>query len=334
MHLPRIVTILLIFVGTALTSQASAQGWRPVPYPSYPSYPPYYPGNYYGPPPGAFRPRGYAPAYPPGSYAPYPTPVYAPAPYAPPAATPASIIPPQQLPDTATDSNRPDEQSDATELKPTSGNHKQDFVDRLLPYIEAENHRLRQLRKRLVGLFSALENGHAITDKQQRDLSHLAQRYRVDGDPSHDSQARAELLNRIDVIPASMALAQAANESGWGRSRFATEANNLFGIWTYDKSKGLEPLQRDQDKTHLVRKFNDLGESIAYYMLMLNSHPAYAELRDIRLNARSKGYQPTGLELAEGLEKYSAKGKTYILLIQQLIEQNQWSDLDLQPPSA
>ncbi len=326
MHSPRLVTLLLILLGTVLTGQASAQGWRPPPYPAYPTY---YPGHYYAPPARVLRPRGYAPAYPPGYYAPYPAPVYAP-----PAAPPASITPPPPLADTATDSSPSDEPVDATELKPASGNHKQDFVDRLLPYIEAENHRLRQLRMRLVGLFSALENGHPISDKQQRDLSHLAQRYRIDGDPSHQSEARAELLNRIDVIPASMALAQAANESGWGRSRFATEANNLFGIWTYDKSKGLEPLQRDQDKTHLVRKFDDFGESIAYYMLMLNSHPAYADLRDIRLRARSKGYQPSGLELAEGLEKYSAKGKTYILLIQQLIEQNQWSDLDLQQPSA
>jgi Bax protein len=332
MHLPKIVTLLLISVGTIITAPVSAQGWRPAPYPAYPGV---YPGNHYGPPPGAYRPRGYPPAYPPGFYyAPYPLPGYAPTAYIQPAPTPAIIKPPQQVTDPTADSSIDDDRAADTEGKPASANHKEDFVNRLLPYIEAENHRLRQLRKRLVGLFSALERGQGITDKQQRDLSHLAQRYRVDGDPSHDSEARAELLNRIDVIPASMALAQAANESGWGRSRFATEANNLFGIWTYDKSKGLEPLQRDEDKTHLVRKFNDPGESIAYYMLMLNSHPAYADLRDIRLRARSKGYQPGGLELAEGLEKYSAKGKTYILLIQQLIEQNQWSDLDLQPPSG
>lgn len=305
---------------------ALAQGWQAPAYPAYPpSYHPAYPApGYFRPPPPRFQPRGHAPY--PSAYRPrpgwaYPPPAY---PRTPPPASPAVEPPP------ATQAPEPEKDKPVT----STSDRKSEFVDRLLPHIRNENQRLSQLRSRLKGLFAGLDDGLAISDRQRRDLEQLTRRYRVDGNPLDDPQARATLLKRVDVIPVSLALAQAANESAWGRSRFATEANNLFGIWTYDKSKGLKPLERDEDKTHLVRKFNDISESIAYYMRTLNSHPAYRGLRDIRQRARERGYSASGLELAEGLEKYSAKGKTYILLIQQLIEQNRWSELDLQQPSV
>ena len=322
------VYLLTLIVFTLLPSDAAfAQGWRPAHYTPY--HAPYYaPGYSY-----------YAPAaYPPPMYAPYPPPRY---PLTPPAAMAipmptqplveqpqAAIVPPEVKADA------PIETPEPAKKMPGGAQRKEAFVDRLLPHIDAENKRLRLLRKRLIGVFAALDNGQDISDEQQRDLGVLAQRYRVDGDPAVEIDARTELLNRIDVIPASLTLAQAANESGWGKSRFATEANNLFGIWTYDKNKGLKPLQRDSDKEHLVRKFDSISESIKFYMLMLNSHSAYETLRELRLNARSNGDALSGLELAEGLEKYSAKGKTYIQLIQQLIEQNEWHELDSRQPAV
>lgn len=211
---------------------------------------------------------------------------------------------------------------------------KQAFIDTLLPYIQKENARLKQLQQRISNIILALDSGFGIPQKSQTIIQQLAKKYRVQGNALMNPDARAELLKKIDIIPASLTLAQAANESAWGKSRFATEANNLFGIWTYDESKGLKPLHREAEKKHLVRKFENPGESVQYYMLMLNSHPAYKKLRDIRHQARQKNKTPDGLAMAAGLEKYSARGKQYIYLIQQLIRQNKWALLDTKKQSV
>ena len=207
------------------------------------------------------------------------------------------------------------------------GENKQDFIETLLPHIDKENRRLSKLRRDVIGLFTRVDNGKNNQAEILR-LEKLAGQYRVDGDPSTSESARDELLRKIDIIPSSLALAQAANESAWGKSRFATEANNLFGIWTYDESKGLKPKNREQGKTHLVRIFADVGDSVRYYMHTLNSHPAYAPLREIRGQLRESRQVIDGHELASGLEKYSAKGQKYIDLIQRLIRQHEWARLD------
>ena len=205
---------------------------------------------------------------------------------------------------------------------------KQAFVTSLLPYIDDENRRLLALRMRVERLLSRLEAGAALSLTEQQELARLAKRYRVAGDPLEQAAARAELLRRVDIIPASLALAQAVNESAWGESRFAREANNLFGIWTYDEARGLKPLRREQGKNHLVRIFDDVGESVRYYMHNLNSHPAYAQLRALRHQLREADRDIDGHRLAAGLEKYSARGHVYIGLIRDLIEQNEWARLD------
>jgi Bax protein len=205
---------------------------------------------------------------------------------------------------------------------------KQEFMTTLLPYIEKENRRLITLRKRVSAMFDKLETDQALSTSEQQQVSKLAKKYRVKGDPLLDLTAREELLRKIDIIPSSLALAQAANESAWGKSRFAQQANNLFGIWTYDQDKGLKPKRREEGKNHLVRIFDDFGESVRYYMYTLNSHPAYQELRQIRQQLRVSKQVIEGPKLAAGLEKYSAKGQAYIELIQGLIEQNEWALLD------
>jgi len=205
---------------------------------------------------------------------------------------------------------------------------KHEFISTLLPYIEEENRRLIALRKRVGAMFDKIERDRALSTSEQQEISKLASQYRVKGDPLVDVTAREEVLRKIDIIPSSLALAQAANESAWGESRFAQQANNLFGIWTYDKDKGLKPKRREEGKTHLVRIFDDFGESVRYYMYTLNSHPAYQELRQIRQQLRVSGQVIEGRKLAAGLEKYSAKGQVYIDLIQSLIEQNEWVLLD------
>ncbi len=205
---------------------------------------------------------------------------------------------------------------------------KHEFITTLLPYIQTENRRLTALRNKLTGMFSRLERGAVLTTSEQLQIRKLANKYRVKADPLIDITAREEMLRRIDIVPSSLALAQAANESAWGKSRFAQEANNLFGIWTYDQDKGLKPNKREQGKTHLVRIFDDFSESVRYYMYTLNSHPAYKELREIRHQLRASDKIIDGYRLAAGLEKYSAKGQAYIVLIQGLIKQNEWALLD------
>jgi Bax protein len=207
-------------------------------------------------------------------------------------------------------------------------NKKQQFINELLPYIEQENRRLMVLRTTVQRLIAGIENNAALAESEQQHIISLAKKYRVNGNPLQNDNARKELLRKIDLIPASLALAQAANESAWGESRFAREANNLFGIWTYDEGKGLKPKSREEGKTHLVRIFDGYGESVRYYMYTLNSHPAYEELRDIRQQLRVSSQVIDGHALAAGLEKYSAKGEMYIDLIQDLIKQNEWALLD------
>lgn len=205
---------------------------------------------------------------------------------------------------------------------------KRQFISALLPYIEQENRRLSSMRNRLTAIIDQLETGAAVEASAQQQIKKLAAEYRVEGDPLQDRSARDELLRKIDIIPASLALAQAANESAWGESRFAQEANNLFGIWTYDQAKGLKPKNRVNGKTHLVRIFDDIGASVRYYVYNLNSHPAYRELREIRQQLRESGKDINGYALAAGLENYSALGQAYIELIRELIEQNEWALLD------
>ena len=205
---------------------------------------------------------------------------------------------------------------------------KHEFITTLLPYIEEENRRLIVLRKRVGAMFDKIETDQALSASEQQQIGKLANKYRVKGNPLEDQSAREEILRKIDIIPSSLALAQAANESAWGESRFAQQANNLFGIWTYDQDRGLKPKRREEGKTHLVRIFDDFGESVRYYMYTLNSHPAYQELRQIRQQLRASNQVIEGEKLAAGLEKYSAKGRAYIDLIQKLIEQNDWALLD------
>jgi len=202
------------------------------------------------------------------------------------------------------------------------------FIDKLLPYIHAENAHLLQQRQQLQALLYKTEMKRTIPEKSKNWLRGLAKLYKVSGDPLTHKQARRELLKRVDIIPASLALAQAAHESAWGKSRFATEAHNLYGIWTYDKNKGLVPEKRVAGKKHLVRKFNHYGESVTYYMHLLNIHAAYRKLREIRYQARLRQQPVDGLALAAGLEKYSARGKLYVQNIRRLIQQNQWAQLD------
>jgi Bax protein len=207
---------------------------------------------------------------------------------------------------------------------------KRAFIAYLLPRVEAENQRLAAVRAELAPLIQRALSGERLAEREEARLQALAERYRVDQDAvaAHDADALARLLRRVDTIPASLALAQAALESAWGTSRFARDANNYFGQWCFVEGCGLVPARRNSGATHEVRAFDTTLESVQAYMLNLNSHPAYAELREIRAELREDDESPDGAALAAGLEDYSARGEDYIEEIRAVIRVNELGELD------
>lgn len=132
---------------------------------------------------------------------------------------------------------------------------------------------------------------------------------------------RDEYFKRIDEIPTSLALSQAALESGWGKSRFAREANNLFGHWSYS-GVGLMPQNRAIGKTHMIRIFGSLQKSVNSYMLNLNTNDAYISFREKRLQARNNGKNFGGMEASKTMGNYSELKDEYIKMIKEMIDQN------------
>ncbi|WP_422369221.1 glucosaminidase domain-containing protein [Pelagibius sp.] len=195
------------------------------------------------------------------------------------------------------------------------------FLRSLLPLILKGNTEIARIRKRVVDLLNArvvgsLEAGDAIW------LHRVADFYGAE--PSDD----ADILSRIDLVPASLALAQAAQESGWGRSRFARNANALFGqrVWG-DKGPGLAPRDAERDDFR-VRAFPDLMSAVRTYLHNLNSHRAYQDLRDRRAQARALGGTANALHLAGSLTSYSEEGEVYVKALRSLINGNDLLALD------
>jgi len=183
---------------------------------------------------------------------------------------------------------------------------KEVFFNYLLPVIHKKN-------TEIVALRNAISNNE-LNDNQ---LNDLAKKYRV------ETPSKEELLKVIDILPPSLVLAQAANESDWGRSRFAKDFNNYFGIWCFSKGCGVIPKNRDEDATHEVASFKSLEDCIDYYVLNINRSYAYEDLRLIRKNQRENLQPITGTLLAEGLGNYAFPGDEYIDSIQTLINFNQ-----------
>lgn len=192
------------------------------------------------------------------------------------------------------------------------------FFQSLLPLAVAENQRLETKRAWLEGLLEQEQPSEA--DEQQ--LAYLLERYRVSGEEELAGQVRA-LLRHVDRVPVALVLAQAANESGWGSSRFVREANNLFGEWTWQADEGIAPLIRNADSRHYVRRFDSLEDSVQSYMYNINIGHAYQALREMRSRMRAQGQQPfDALTLATGLERYSERGEEYVTEIQAMIRGN------------
>ena len=196
------------------------------------------------------------------------------------------------------------------------------FLALVLPLILEANAHIAVERKRLLYVSAMIKSGLPLPPSLQSWLSRLAKRYKTEPD-------RLDiLLKRVDVLPVSLALAQAAIESGWGTSRFAARGNAIFGQWTTAGGKGLVPAERKEGMTHKVRTFDRLSESVTAYILNLNTHRAYRGLRALRQEARRNGVRPDGVTLAAGLEPYSERGEEYVELLRSMIRVNRLAPLD------
>lgn len=198
---------------------------------------------------------------------------------------------------------------------------KQAFFDYLRPAIEYQNQVIRERRQLLKGIAFKVGQQMALSAAEQRYMLTMRERYRVD-EAASQAEAIDVLLRRVDTLPVSMVLAQAAIESAWGTSRFAREANNLFGQWCFSKGCGLVPARRGEGKIHEVRKFSSVDKAIGAYFLNINSFPTYAKTRQIRDQLRSAGKPLTGHALVAGLEQYSARGEAYIKELRSMIRSN------------
>ncbi|HVK98689.1 MAG TPA: glucosaminidase domain-containing protein [Dongiaceae bacterium] len=183
------------------------------------------------------------------------------------------------------------------------------FFDYIQAYVEHNNQQLLLLREQLLA-----------DTLPPEELLILADLYRVKvGEPA---EMREKLLKKVDALPLSLVLAQAALESAWGTSRFAAVGNNFFGQWCFVPGCGLVPDRRHQGLSHEVTVFETPQESVASYMRNLNSHPAYKYLRERRSELRARNEALNGCYLAQGLTQYSAKGSVYVEDLKQLIRTN------------
>ena len=191
------------------------------------------------------------------------------------------------------------------------------FIQIILPLILQENNNIRLDRKRLFSIIN--KNNNTSLEKKW-----LEKKYKQYGVQSKDLSS---LKIRMDEIPVSLAIAQAAKETGWGTSRFAQEGNALFGQWTWS-GEGLKPKDADKSQGHKVMKFNVLQASVRAYQRNLNTHSSYRNLRQARAELRDKGLPLDSLILVKYLNEYAETGEKYTEVLAQIIKQNSLKDFD------
>lgn len=209
---------------------------------------------------------------------------------------------------------------------PAGSERKDAFFGYFLPLVEQRNAEILQTRAELQELQSKADS---LSSREERQVIELASRYRIEEFDPVNAAHWDLLMRRVDVVPPSLALAQAANESAWGTSRFSLEGYNYFGQWCFTKGCGLVPESRDSGKTHEVADFGSPQESVEAYMRNLNRHAAYKDLRLIREDLRESDNPITGVDLAAGLVRYSERGDEYIHELRSMIRYNELDELDL-----
>jgi len=183
--------------------------------------------------------------------------------------------------------------------------------------IKKEKKNIKMYKKRKMKIMK--KNNNTKLEKKWMD-----KKYKQYGIPSKDL---SKLKIRMDEIPVSLAIAQAAKETGWGTSRFAQEGNALFGQWTWS-GEGLKPKEAEKSEGHKVMKFNVLQASVRAYQRNLNTHSSYKEFRQARAKLRDKGVPLDSITLSKFLNEYAETGNEYVEVLQKIINQNNLKDFD------
>jgi Bax protein len=191
------------------------------------------------------------------------------------------------------------------------------FIQIILPLVIDENNSIKIDRIKLFSILNKSKN----TKTEQEWLNMKFNQYGV------VNKDLSTLKIRMDEVPVSMAIAQAAKETGWGTSRFAQEGNALFGQWTWS-GKGIKPADAEDNSTHKVMRFRFLQASVKAYQRNLNTHSSYKDFRSARAELRDKGKKLDSMILTEYLDKYAETGKEYVKILQQIIRQNDLTDFD------
>lgn len=196
---------------------------------------------------------------------------------------------------------------------------KEAFFNYLRPFVVEKNQLLLKDRQELTRI---INSDTPPNQEEKRWLAALREIFNLKQLTVYTRGDLEELYLHLDIIPESLVLAQAANESAWGTSRFATAGNNYFGQWCFRKGCGLVPESRDEEADHEVRRFKDARESVFAYMDNLNTNRAYRSLRKTRAELRKKDEPITGLKLVHGISSYSQRGQDYVKEIASLIRFN------------
>ena len=205
---------------------------------------------------------------------------------------------------------------DLNKIKSTQ-KKKDTFIKIVMPLILDENSKILEDRKKLFKILNKPSN----TRGEKVWLKRRFNDYKI------KNEDIAELKIRMDIVPTSVAIAQAAKESGWGTSRFALDGNAMFGQWTWGKD-GIEPSQKEKNTSHKILKFPMLRSSVNAYIKNLNTHRGYSEFRKKRSELRQNNKNLSGLDLVEYLYNYAATGKEYVVILKKIIKQNQLTDFD------
>ncbi len=217
--------------------------------------------------------------------------------------------------------------TEANEL--TVDNKKRLFFRALAPLILRANELITIDRNRLSDIRSSHTKNATVSEKDQSWILKLAKIYKVD---AKDGQVTSALIDslwkKVDIVPVSLALAQAAEESGWGTSRFTAKGNAVYGQWTWGSNAMTPEKQRKELGNYGIATFETLQQSISAYMINLNTHNAYRDLREKRAALREKNQKITGHILAGQLTKYSERGEAYVKSLRSLMEYNLLSPTD------
>ena len=201
------------------------------------------------------------------------------------------------------------------------------FIETLLPLILYQNNKILLERQRLTDMRNHLSIYKTLDEEGVMYIRNIAKKYDISYKNIHKIDLIDKLLLSVDIIPNSIVLAQAANESGWGTSRFAKEYNALFGQYTYNKEKGIIPFERESGQKHLIRYFSSIDQSVESYFKNINTHYAYEDFRKLRSQIKKEDIKLSIKLLTSQLDVY-AEDKFYVKTINSIIDSNNFLQFD------